>query len=182
MNNNLTDQDFEYFVTITNPVLHNNAILALLKQIGLDKQYKTLLKNDPNRLIDTFLQAKEFSIETGIPKKDREGFKNISKSAKIYLDKNRYDKFIDLLFTVMFNNLADFLKLKERPDFKKLTDTDLLTKYIIPDDIFFQFFLTDTMTKPLYNWKRNKQIIDQSIVCFDVCFESIYSYMENANK
>jgi len=69
------------------------------------------------------------------------------------------------------------LKLKELKNYDKLTDDDLYKKGLLPRGIFLQYFLIESMVKnKSFDWNRDQRIIEQNLICFDVCFSDIYAF------
>lgn len=170
------DEAYEGFLKEKNSELHNKAIILLLSYSKLDKEYKKLIKNKND--IESFFLTWEYASETTEDPEDKKGLKQIGKmSKKLYYQKN-YLKLSELFFNLILRHLVDFIKLKDRKDFNKITDHNLYKKELIPPEMFLQFFLVETLIKRKdFDWNRGEEIARQNLACLIVCFEDIYSFL-----
>lgn len=175
--------NFERFTSSIDPKEHKESTRRLLSQIKLEDEFNARL-NEGSKLIKNFFQSfKNASLDTSIPEIERISMVKIGSQATRYIKNNQYHKLADLAFNLVFRNLTDFLQLSKRKDFNKLTFQNLYHKRLLPPEVFFQFFLLETLAnEKIYNWNRNKIIVDQSLVCLEVCFSDIYRFLHYADS
>ena len=170
------DEAYESFLKETNPELHNKAIILLLSYSKLDNEYKKFVKDKDE--VESFFLMWEYASETAETPEDKNGLEQIGNMSKKLYHQRKYLKLLELFFNLIFRHFVDFVELKDRKDFNKITDHDLYKKNLIPSEIFLQFFIVETFIKREdFDWKRNEEIMKQNLACFIVCFEDIYSFL-----
>lgn len=170
------DAAFTKFLKEKDPAVHNDAILTLLSDINLDEIYLSLLED--NGVQRFFLIWEHAGKEEPNPT-ERAGLKLLGeKSKKLYKNK-KYQKLCDLFLGLLFRHLANYLKLEEREDFEKITDHDLYEMGLIPNEIYLQYFLIETLVKSReFDWNREERINEQNLACMIACFGDIYDFFQ----
>ncbi len=93
------------------------------------------------------------------------------------MNKKKYKKLHELFFNIFLRSFVEFVDLKSRDDFEKMTDHDLYKERIIPSEIIFQFFLIEVPIKRKdFDWNRHEKIMKQNLACLIVCFSDMYSF------
>ena len=167
--------DFDRYFSEEDPILHKKAIQNLLKKVDLKDVFDELLseKND----VDNFFLMWEMAGKSEKKFVDKKGLQRLGKLSKEFYSKKEYEKLYELFFDIMFHSLAEFVNLKARDDFEKITDQDLYEKDIIPPEIFFQYFLIESPIKMKdFNWNRDEETMKQNLACLIVCFGDIYDF------
>lgn len=172
------EESYKNFISSNNSVSHRKAIEKMLGIVGLKSEFKRSLKFGTERIIDVYCNFGDAAYEDWVKEEEKESIKNIGALFKRYYKEKDYRKFVETGYNLMFKNLADYLKLAERNDFQVLTDDDLYKENLLPKEIFLQYFLIETMIKnKSFDWHRGQEIINQNLVCFDVCFSDIYAFL-----
>ena len=175
------DNAYKLFTSSENPLEHHRSLEILLAKIGLKSKFKQELKLGSEVVIDLFKSFNKATREDCISETEYLSLKKVGKLFSEYMVENRYDKFSDLAFSLVLQNIIDLIELQEKGDFKEYTITDLYEKKLLPNEIFLQFFIMETLANnKVYKWKRNQTIIDQSLVCLAVCFEDIYDFLNHS--
>lgn len=170
-------KSYEDFVSSNNPVFHRKAIEKMLGMVGLGSKFKRFLKFGTKIIEDIYCNFANNVEEDWVKEGEKEPIRKIGALFKKFYEKGDYLNFVDTGYMMIFRNLVDFLELRKRKDFDKLTDDYLFKKSLLPKDIFLQYFLIETMVKnKSFSWNRNLKIIDQNLICFDVCFTDIYAF------
>ncbi len=172
------DNAYKLFISSNKMVEHRRSIETILAQIGLKSKFKRELQLGSEQVIGLFKSFKKATREDCISDAEYQSLKKVGKLFTEYTAKNRYDKFSDLAFSLALQNIIDLLGLQKKSNFKDYTITDLYEKKLLPNGIFLQFFILETLANnKVYKWNRNQTIIDQSLVCLAVCFENIYDFL-----
>lgn len=168
---------FEQFSSELDPAVHREAVATLLREIDLDDLYQDLL-DEPNAILNFFSSWKKAAEEEDDPK-EAAALRQMSIDSLKLLNQKNYRELSEMFFDITFKHLAEFLNLESREDFEKLTDHDLYKKSLIPNEIFLQMFLLETLFKSKdFRWDRDNKIIKQNLTCLIVCFGDIYSFLE----
>lgn len=171
------EESYKDFISSNNPISHRKAIEKMLGTVGLKSEFERSLKFGARRIKDSYCNFSNAADEDWVKEEEKESIKNIGALFKRYYKEKDYRKFVKTGYNLMFKNLADYLRLAERNDFQVLTDDDLYKENLLPKEIFLQYFLIETMVKnKSFNWNQNPKIIDQNLICFDVCFSDIYAF------
>ncbi|MBI3103731.1 hypothetical protein HYZ05_02215 [Candidatus Daviesbacteria bacterium] len=172
------DNAYKLFTSSNDPLEHRMSVEILLAKIGLKSKFKRELQLGSEQVIDLFKSFKRATRKDCISNVEYQSLKKVGKLFTEYTAKNRYDKFSDLAFSLALQNIIDLLGLRKKSNFKEYTITDLYEKKLLPNGIFLQFFILETLSNnKVYRWNRNQTIIDQSLICLAVCFEDIYDYL-----
>ena len=175
------DNVYHLFTTSENGLKHRQSIESILAKIGLKSKFKQKLQLGSEQVIDLFKSFKKATRKDCISDAEYQSLKKVGKLFTEYAVKNRYDKFSDLAFSLALQNIIDLLGLQKKSNFKEYTITDLYEKKLLPNGIFLQFFILETLANnKVYKWNRNQIIIDQSLVCLAVCFEDIYDSLNQS--
>jgi hypothetical protein len=169
------DKVYKQFLSEKDPLVHFKAMKILLSEPDL-KEWFTEFIEEKDSVKNFFLMWKDaYKYENN--QKEKEGLKRLGiQSKKLYIEKN-YKKLAELFFDITLRHLVDFIHLEDREDFEKITDVELYEKGLIPDEIYFQFFLIETMIKRKdFDWNRGEVIINQSLACFIICFLDINAF------
>lgn len=172
------DNAYTLFTSSGDSIQHRQSIETILAKIGLKSKFKRELQLGSEQVIDLFKSFKEATREDCISEAEYLSLRNVGKLFTKYTVEKRYDKFSDLAFSLALQNIIDFLELPKKRDFEEYTITDLYEKRLLPNEIFLQFFILETLANnKAYKWNRNQTIIDQTLVCLSVCFEDIYNFL-----
>lgn len=171
------EESYRDFVSSNNSVFHRKAIEKMLGMVGLGSKFKGSLKFGAKIIEDIYCNFANNVEESWVKEEEKEPILKIGTLFKKFYKEKDYRKFVETGYNLIFKNLADYLRLPERKDFQDLTDEDLYKKNLLPKEIFLQYFLIETMVKnKSFDWKRSQKIIDQNLICFDVCFTDIYAF------
>lgn len=171
------EESYNDFVSSKNIVSHRKAIKNLLGTIGLKNEFNRRLKYGVEGVKYTYCTFGEAAKENWVNEEEREPIRKIGALFKKFYKNRDYRNFVDTGNTMILRNLVDVLKLKERKDFDKLTDDSIFNKGLLPGEIYLQYFLIESMVKnKSFDWKRDQRIIEQNLICFDVCFSDIYAF------
>lgn len=175
------DNAYKLFTSSENPLDHRKSVEILLAKIGLKSNFKRELRLGSEQVIDLLKSFKKATRKDCISETEYLSLKKVGKLFSEYTVENRYDKFSDLAFSLALQNITDLLGLQKKSNFEEYTITDLYEKKLLPNGIFLQFFILETLANnKVYKWNRNQTIIDQSLVCLAVCFEDIYDFLNQS--
>ena len=175
------DSAYNLFTISEDELKHRQSIESILAKIGLKSKFKRELQLGSDQVIDLFKSFKRATREDCTSEAEYQSLKKVGKLFTEYAVKNRYDKFSDLAFSLALQNIIDLLGLQKKSNFKEYTITDLYEKKLLPNGIFLQFFILETLANnKVYRWNRNQTITDQSLVCLAVCFEDIYDFLNQS--
>ncbi|RJQ24688.1 hypothetical protein C4577_07225 [Candidatus Parcubacteria bacterium] len=175
------DSAYNLFITSKNELKHRQSIESIFAKIGLKSKFKRELQLGSEQVIEVFKSFKKVTRKDCISDVEYQSLKKVGRLFTEYAAKNRYDKFSDLAFSLVLQNTIDLLGLQKKSNFKEYTITDLYEKKLLPNGIFLQFFILETLANnKVYKWNRNQTIIDQSLVCLTVCFEDIYDFLNQS--
>lgn len=151
------DNAYKLFTSSEDPLEHLRSVEILLAQIGLKTKFKRELQLGSEQAIDLFKSFKKATRKDCISDVEYQSL---------------------LAFSLALQNIIDLLGPQKKSNFKEYTITDLYEKKLLPNGIFLQFFILETLSNnKVYRWNRNQTIIDQSLICLAVCFEDIYDYL-----
>lgn len=174
------DNAYELFTSSEDPLEHRRSVEILFAKIGLKSKFKQELQLGSKQVIDLFKSFKKATREDCISDIEHQSLKKVGELFTRYDNEKKYDKFADLAFSLALQNIIDFLGLPKKGDFEEYTINDLYDKKLLPNEIFLQFFILETLANNrVYKWNRNKIIIGQSLVCLEVCFEDIYDFLNH---
>lgn len=169
------DINFKKYFEEKDIVLHREAIDGLLGKIDLQDAFIELL--DEKDGVENFFFMWERAGELEKNHVEKKQLQKLGKLSKEFFNKKEYKKLYELFFDIMLNNFTNYVKLRNRKDFDKITDLDLYDKSIIPPEIFLQYFLMESPIKmKKFDWKRNKEIMMQNLACLIICFGDIYEF------
>jgi len=181
-NNNkikIFDEAYARFLSEDDPALHYKAMKILLSEVDLDKCFDEMGKRDEVKKF--FLMWQESSKYEKDPI-EKENLKRMGIESKLLYNQGSYQKLADLFFNITLRHIANYIHLEERKDYNEITDHDLYTKNLIPEEIYLQFFLMETMIKRKdFDWDRGEKISNQNLACFVTCFIDINAYI-NENE
>lgn len=172
------DVSYQQFLAEDSPAPHKKATETLLARAGLKKMYKKFLREQ--EIVKNFFLLWERAGEEEADTKEAAGLKAIGAMSKKLYESKDYRGLSEMFFDITLRHLAEFMKLKERSDFKTITDHDLYEKNLIPSEIFLQFFLLETLFKRKdFLWDRGEEIAHQNLACLAVCFGDIYDFLNS---
>ena len=175
------DEKYRQFLFEKDAEVHRKAVRSLLSSVGLAKMYDYTIK-DKNAIPNFFLAWKIAAKEEEDPN-ERKGLESLGKLSEKYFNKKDYRALSKLFADVVLRHLAEFIHLEEREDFEEITDNDLYEKGLIPEEIYLQFFLIETLSKTKdFDWARNENVINQNLACLVVCFGDIYDFFNASEK
>jgi len=168
------------FLYEIDPQRHRGAIRELLKPAGLANEFMDLIKEKD--AVEGFFHMWAHAAELEEDPNDKKGLAHLGRESQRLYDRQDYTDLCDVFYGQIFQNLADFLRLKERSDFEELTDHDLFAKHLLPDEIYIQFFLVGTLAKnKQFEWNRGEAIARQSLACMIVCFGGMYDFFHESD-
>lgn len=171
------EESYKDFVSSNNLVSHRKAIEKILGMTGLGSEFKRSLKCGVGMIKDTYCNFDEAAGEKWVKEEERESIRKVGALFKKFYMNKDYRNFVETGYMMVLQNMADILKLKELKNYDKLTDDDLYKKGLLPREIFMQYFLIESMIKnKSFDWNRDQRIIEQNLICFDVCFRDIYAF------
>jgi len=171
------EESYKDFVSSNNSVSHRKAIEKILGMTGLRREFKRSLKYGIDKVNDTYCNFGEAAGEKRVKEEEREPIRKVGALFRKFYKNKDYRNFVDTGYMMILRNLVDTLKLKELKNYDKLTDDDLYKKGLLPREIFLQYFLIESMVKnKSFDWNRDQRIIEQNLICFDVCFSDIYAF------
>lgn len=174
------DNAYKLFTSSENPLEHRRSVELLLAKIGLKSKFKRELQSGSELVIKLFKSFKKVTQEDCVSKAEYQSLKKVGQLFTGFNKEKKYDKFADLAFSLALQNIIDFLGLPKKGNFEEYTIHDLYDKKLLPNEIFLQFFILETLANNrAYKWNRNKIIIGQSLVCLEVCFEDIYDFLNH---
>ena len=172
---NFFDVAFHGYFSEKDSSLHKRAIQELLKEVELKDVFDELLSKKNG--VDKFFLMWETAGKLERNSVDKEGLQRLGKLSKEFYNKKEYKKLYELFFNIMFRVFAEFIDLKARDDFKKITDRDLYEKRVVPSEIFLQYFLMESPIKMKdFDWNRSEEIMRQNLACLIICFGDIYEF------
>lgn len=175
------DRAYEGFLKERDVIKHKADIETLLATVELNDIYREYLCKDDG--IKDFFLSWELASKEEVEEKEIVGLKELgAKSKKLFYQKN-YRELSEIFFNIAFQHLANFIHLDERNDFKELTDVDLYEKGLIPQEIFLQYFLLETIVKTKdFDWNRGEIIANQNLACLIICFSDLYEYFQEEKE
>lgn len=169
------DINFKKYLSEKDPASHKKAIQELLEEVDLKDAFDELL-SEKDGVASFFLMWEEAGKLEKNPA-EKQGLRRLGRQSKKFYNRKKYKKIYELFFDLMFRNFAEFVDLKNRDDFEKITDHDLYEQGIIPPEIFRQYFLIESPIKMKdFDWKRGEEIMAQNLACLIVCFGDIYEF------
>ncbi len=171
------DDDFKKYFEEKDVVLHEEAVADLLDEIDIDLGDAFIDLLDEEGAIENFFLMWERAGELEKDPHEKKHIQKLGKLSKEYFNKKEYKKLYELFFDTMFHNFANYVKLRDRKDFDKITDLDLYDKSVVPPEIFLQYFLMESPIKMKhFDWERSEDVMMQNLACLIICFGDIYEF------
>lgn len=155
---------------------HHHSIRTLLSEINLENEF-SLLIDEENGVRNFFLLWEK----AGLLEQDqteRQGLKALGVRSKILYKKKNYKELCELFEVTVLRHIVEHINLESRSDYEDITDQDLFTQKLIPEEIYFHYFILGTLAKANdFDWNRGEKIAEQNLACMIACFEDIYGFL-----
>lgn len=133
--------------------------------------------------VEGFFFLWEYAGKEEEDQKEIPGLRKLGALSKRLYEEQDFRGLSELFYGIVFQHALGLLHLEGRDDFEELTDRDLLTRGLLPPEIFFQFFLLGTLSRRTdFDWDRGEIIAHQNLACFIVCFGDIYEFFHEREE
>jgi hypothetical protein len=169
-------QQLRVFTSTNDPLEQENAIVSMLDPLDLDIEYKKLAsEGGMRRVLEIFTSFTDTADDELINEYDKKSLEQVGQLSTEYLAKGAYAAFAQMVFSLTAESLTEYY-----PD---LTPGSTHFYRYIPDEIYLQTFLLDTMANvSSFDWERDIKIVEQSLMVMTVCFSDIYSFLTEEDE
>jgi hypothetical protein len=168
---------FRIFTSTTDPVLHEQVILAFFDPLDLDIEYRKLRKEGGiARVLDIFSSFAALEDDELVSDYEKKSLEQVGVLTVQYFEEGNYLAFAQMVLAMTIESLADKYMPVIDDDLNEI-DMDMLYSKI-PSEIYLQTFLLENMAEPRqFDWNRDPQIVEQALIALTVIFSDIYDFI-----
>lgn len=170
------------FATTKDPQEHHDVIMEILNPLDLEIEYlKLKSEGGLAKVEEVFRSFAEVPHDEMIGELERSSLKQVGQLTGEYFTAKNFKAFAQMAFVITLESMLEFYDLLE--------DVQVNDKHIahlykhIADEIYVQMFILEHMAhEDHFDWNRDIQILEQSLIALTVCFSDIYGFLSEREE